>query len=225
MLRGLLPPLSCDTAVRAHRVGRHQMLAVYRGKMAAQRAELAQARAVLAGGAGSVDGVDGNRATSLADAVPLVPALASVGAPTVPTALFDNGELAVLFDRRTRTACWSCERLQRRAAAAASQPSGDRARSVFHSPPGEDALFAPTNDDYLHSGYDRGHLAPAADFKSQQAMDSSFSLANIAPQGTKAKQNQANQQTKTLSSFFFFCACVSRKIRALLLFVFFCLFF
>ncbi|MCY1703853.1 DNA/RNA non-specific endonuclease [Deinococcus sp. SL84] len=45
-------------------------------------------------------------------------------------------------------------------------------------------------NDYRGSGYDRGHLAPAADFKySATAMDNSFLLSNIAPQ--EPTMNQA----------------------------------
>lgn len=44
-------------------------------------------------------------------------------------------------------------------------------------------LFRAKLSDYRDSGYDRGHLTPAADHKKrQESMDETFFLSNISPQ-------------------------------------------
>jgi len=59
-------------------------------------------------------------------------------------------------------------------------PRVKRGRNFTSDP--EEALTA-TNDDYKNSGYDRGHLAPAADMSwDAQAMRESFYFTNISPQ-------------------------------------------
>lgn len=53
----------------------------------------------------------------------------------------------------------------------------------FLEDPSEPPIFRARLSDYRGSGYDRGHMAAAADMKhSQQAMDSTFLLSNMCPQ-------------------------------------------
>ncbi len=92
---------------------------------------------------------------------------------------------ALMHSGVSRTPLWVAEKLTRE--------SLSRARSVqredkFHA---EETL--PSEDraelhDYAHSGFDRGHMAPAADMPTLNAQHESFSLSNIVPQ-----QRQNNQ--------------------------------
>ena len=62
---------------------------------------------------------------------------------------------------------------------------GDRDQSSFGPDPALLAQGTPVSvdSDYKGTGFDRGHMAPAADMKpSQQMMDESHYLSNIAPQ-------------------------------------------
>lgn len=124
--------------------------------------------------------------TALAkDAVPC-PNVLSVGEPAVrveagSTRLLCYRAYAVLYSDNTRTALWSAERLTAMAVEAARRLPRD---SDFYE---EDRLPASARarlDDYLRSGFDRGHLSPSADFSDKSAQAESFSLANIVPQNS-----------------------------------------
>ncbi len=58
-----------------------------------------------------------------------------------------------------------------------------------------------TNYDYAHSGYDRGHLAPAADFSwSNSAMQESFYYSNMTPQDpsfNRGKWKELEEQVRS----------------------------
>ena len=86
---------------------------------------------------------------------------------------------AVLHSGISRTPLYSAEHLTRANLVAAKTLSR---KDSFHA---ESAL--PTQDraelrDYARSGYDRGHMAPNADFATRSAQAESFSLANMVPQ-------------------------------------------
>jgi len=94
------------------------------------------------------------------------------------------------YDRRMRHPAWTAEHLtlaslgkSRLEDKPASSETGDRGNSTFQEDESLPAPFRAKLQDYFRSGYDRGHMVPAADAKlSQEAMDETFLLSNIAPQ-------------------------------------------
>ncbi|KAI9509960.1 hypothetical protein F5148DRAFT_977512 [Russula earlei] len=88
------------------------------------------------------------------------------------------------YDRRMRHPAWTAEHLTSGSLGDGdSEERGDRGKSVFKEDESLPAQFRARLQDYFRSGYDRGHMVPAADAKlSQEAMDETFLLSNIAPQ-------------------------------------------
>jgi endonuclease G len=84
------------------------------------------------------------------------------------------------FNRQLRNPNWVAEHLTKEKL---NQKNGDRSKSQFTEDESIPALFRARLADYFRSGFDRGHMAPAADAKiSQEAMDETHLLTNIAPQ-------------------------------------------
>jgi endonuclease G len=86
-----------------------------------------------------------------------------------------NSELC--YNKQTRNAEWVFEHLQ------GNKGKPDRTKSKFKEDPDIPALFRSHLQDYQGSGYDRGHLVPAADINaSQKALNETFFLSNTSPQ-------------------------------------------
>ena len=92
---------------------------------------------------------------------------------------------AVLHSAVSKTPLWSAEFLTRDSLKTAREvPRADSFHAEPALPPGHGAELA----DYVRSGFDRGHMAPAADMPTAQAQHESFSLANVVPQNRKNNQ-------------------------------------
>mmetsp|Transcript_1435 Transcript_1435/g.4274 ORF Transcript_1435/g.4274 Transcript_1435/m.4274 type:complete len:410 (-) Transcript_1435:16-1245(-) len=100
------------------------------------------------------------------------------GAP-VADVLRQYDQFGVLWDTRLRNPRWVLERVTKET----SSGAGNRANVLFEEDSGIDVRFRNRLTDFQMSGYDRGHMAPAADHKgSQRALEQTFTLTNISPQ-------------------------------------------
>ena len=99
---------------------------------------------------------------------------------------------AVLHSGKTRTPIYVAERLNK-------QHLEDARNEVRTNEFFADARLPFSEraelNDYQGSGYDRGHMAPAGDMPTTQAMAQSFSLANVIPQ---APQNNRGPWAKSV---------------------------
>ncbi len=96
---------------------------------------------------------------------------------TVKTEELCFTSFAVMHSGVSRTPLWSAEHLTRDGLRSKSKRSNN-----FHP---EEQLSPDVRaelKDYSHSGYDRGHMAPAADMPTSQAQHECFTLANMVPQ-------------------------------------------
>lgn len=85
---------------------------------------------------------------------------------------------AILYSGESKKAVFVAEKLNHHSLSEANQKRTNQFFPDVRLPSAERANL----EDYLGSGFDRGHLAPAGDMPTTQAMAQSFSLANMIPQ-------------------------------------------
>lgn len=97
------------------------------------------------------------------------------------------------YDGRTRNASWVYEQIT----ADSLKGTAERSKCVFLEDPLVPASFRATLKDYQGSGFDRGHLRPAANAKaSPGAMQETFYLSNICPQVPQLNRGYWNKLEK-----------------------------
>ncbi|KAM3911567.1 endonuclease G, mitochondrial [Leptodactylus fuscus] len=97
------------------------------------------------------------------------------------------------YDPRLRGPAWVLEQLN----SERIKGSANREGSEFREDESVHPYHRATNSDYRGSGFDRGHLAAAANHKwSQKAMDETFILSNIYPQNPNLNQHAWNNLEK-----------------------------
>lgn len=97
--------------------------------------------------------------------------------PNGETQLVDHGYFLLLYNEDMEQAQWVAHRLDK------AMLSGNHRRKNNFRTDSKIITGSSHPNDYLHSGFDRGHLAPAGDFVySAEAMENSFYMSNISPQ-------------------------------------------
>lgn len=105
--------------------------------------------------------------------------------PTLPVRIIrPNPDLEIAFDVRTRNAIYVMEKLDRRGQ---NLGKGHKRPNFYEERAIAEEAYRSRLTHYRNSGYDRGHLAPAADFPSQT--EDTYNLCNVSPQNHSMNQS------------------------------------
>ncbi|KAM6372564.1 LOW QUALITY PROTEIN: endonuclease G, mitochondrial [Pluvialis apricaria] len=127
-------------------------------------------------------------------ALPGSPELTKYGLPGPGPGCGDRESYVLCYDPRSRSALWVIEQANRETLSCTStfRPVGD-----FQEDDSVHEYHRANTPDYRSCGFDRGHLAAAANHKwSQKAMRDTFYLSNVAPQVPHLNQNAWNNLEK-----------------------------
>jgi endonuclease G len=102
-------------------------------------------------------------------------AQAPFGSPACPGEPADRVFFFTCHSPAHKVPFWVAHTIEKRAASSSGRPSGFRKDRGLASPSAADR-------DYRSSGFHRGHLVPAADFSSPEAVRATFLLSNAVPQ-------------------------------------------
>ncbi|XP_053265875.1 nuclease EXOG, mitochondrial isoform X1 [Podarcis raffonei] len=105
--------------------------------------------------------------------------LEKYGFPAAGTQIRHYTNHALSYDQAKRVPRWVIEHISKHK----TLGNADRKHCKFRPDPSIPPIFTALNEDYIGSGWSRGHMAPAGDNKySPKAMAETFYLSNIVPQ-------------------------------------------
>ena len=102
--------------------------------------------------------------------------------PIVISDHLKRSSYSLQYNRLTRNPFWVREELQEDGKESLDHQQPSRAKSKFKEDSTIPLAFRSRLADYHGSGYDRGHLVPAADSHTQKQMNETFLLSNMSPQ-------------------------------------------